>query len=89
MAVIRLSFQTCTTMEAVDEINIVLKNAQYSERVTEDDLVSVIPVDKINCDDFNDNLFIFEINIVDSIEHIKEKLVGSGVGIAFPADEIC
>lgn len=84
MTVTQLSFQTCTTMEAINEINTVLDVSGYSEHVTEDTLVSSVPVDKIEPDDFDDYIYTFEINIADTADNIMKRLSGTFVSVEFP-----
>lgn len=81
---VEITFQTCTTMEAVEEVNIALKEHGYDDAiVTEDDLIGEFAVDN----DFGDSGFIFKTTIADTIENIKEAFRGEPFDVEFPDEE--
>lgn len=88
---VTLGFRTCFTMEAVEEINLMLKNAGYSERISEDDLIGTYECDKKSGDesedDFDDVYFEFAATLPGSYEDIKEKLGGTGVDVGLMDNE--
>ena len=79
---LKVSFTTCTIMEAIDEINIVLDAANYP-RVTESNLINTTPVEKNTPDDFDDFRFVFELEIDDTIDNIKEKIMSKGIDVDY------
>ena len=70
--IVRLYFTTCTTGEAVEELNIALKEAGY-EPITTDNCIDSSKADAED-DWFEDYNFIFETEIYDTPENIKAKL---------------
>lgn len=79
---LKVSFTTCTIMEAIDEINIVLDAANYP-RVTESNLINTTSVEKNAPDDFDDFRFVFELEIDDTIDNIKEKIMSKGIDVDY------
>ena len=72
-----ISFTTTTTIEAINEINLVLASAKYKARVTEYDLISVDEGERY----FDDSIFHFGVLINDTYDNISAKLKGTGVDI--------
>lgn len=68
---VRIYFTTCTVAEAVDEINIMLNQAQYPN-ISENDLVSTTK-------QMNDYEFAFETTIPDTEENMAENFKGTGL----------
>lgn len=75
--VVYLYFTTCTTREAIDEINIMLKRTPYA-LIDEINFVESSKAD-IEEDWFEDYNFTFQTCISDSEENIKEKLHEAGL----------
>lgn len=76
---VELYFTTCTTAEAVTEINIMLHRAGYSN-ISESHMVSSTKADTED-DWFGDYNFVFETIIYDTKENINTKL--GNVGMSF------
>lgn len=62
MAKIKVLFTTCTIMEAIDEVNIMLESAGSKVRVTENNIVNAEKVKHIE-DWFDDYMFFFETEV--------------------------
>lgn len=78
---VTLGFRTCTIMEAIEEINIALKNAGYTIKISEYNLINETKCDKEDPDDFDDYYFEFLAKIADTFENIVNKIEGIDVGL--------